>query len=184
MRYRLGLFSLLVVLAAGAGCVGQAPMEPPKRGFYKGEPARFEAPVDRVWDAAVVAVEELGWSVATMDRERGLIVLKWSYVYNPSFGRYARVYSPPPTKELKHSVIKPYLRKISYYEKTASPTPIFVREKMTIRLKPASEGATMVSIDYVIVPFYDQKIGYLGAVRSRGMVEGKILRRMEEVLGG
>ncbi len=184
MRYRVGLFSLLVVLAAGVGCVGEAPMEPPKRGFYKGEPVRFEAPVDRVWDAAVVAVEELDWSVAKMDRKRGIIVLKWSYVYNPSFGEYARVYSPPSTKELKHSVIKPYLRKISYYEKTASPTPLFVREKLTMRLKPVSEGATMVDIDYLIVPFYDQKIGYLGAVRSRGTVERRILGRMKEVLGG
>jgi len=185
-RYtRKSLFSLMALLFV-AGCVGEVPMEPPKRGFYKNGPLVFKASYDSVWSATMMAVRELGWDMKISDKERGTIRLATSYVYNTYFEKYDRIYMEPTNKEIEGSRVKSYLRRISYFEKItpppAPPNPKFVREDLKIELASLSPSETQVKINYKIMPYYDYKIGYLGTVKSNGYVEKKLFRRIQEIL--
>jgi hypothetical protein len=176
---RLGLSLSLLLMV---GCIAETPQEPPKRGFYRSEPVVFSAPYDDVWSAALRVVEELNWNTKNVDKQKGLIELRTSYVYNPYFGEYTRVYSEPKNGEFERSKIKPYLREISYYEKTAPPTPKFVKEALNLKLESLSSSETQVKINYEIMPYYDYKIGYLGTVKSNGHVEKHLFKRIQEIL--
>lgn len=176
----------LVTLFILAGCVGEVPIEPPKRGFYKNEPVVLKASYDEVWSALILAVEEYGWDLKNIDKESGSIELMTSYVYNPSFEKYYRVYIEPANIEIENSKVKPYLRRISHYEKItpppAPPNAKFVREELKIEVNSLSPSETQVKMNYKIMPYFDYKIGYLGAVRSNGYVEKKLFKRTNEIL--
>ena len=176
---RLGLSLFLLLMA---GCIAETPQESPKGGFYKNEPVTFGAPYDNVWQATATAVEELKWDTKNVNKGTGIIELRTSYVYNTSFGKYERVYLEPKNSEFERSKIKPYLRKISYYEKDAPPTPEFVRETLNVKVKALSSSETQVKINYEIMPYYDYRIGYLGTVKSNGYVEKHLFKRIQEVL--
>ncbi len=176
---RLGLSLFLLVRV---GCIAETPQEPPKRGFYNNDPVTFSAPYDDVWLAAVMAVEELNWDTKNVDKGTGIIELRTSYVYNTSFGKYERVYLEPRNGEFERSKIKPYLRKISYYEQDAPPTPEFVRETLNVKVKTLSPSEIWVKINYDIMPYYDYRIGYLGTVKSNGYVEKHLFKRIQEIL--
>jgi hypothetical protein len=176
---RLGLSLFLLVMA---GCIAETPQEPPIRGLYSNEPVTFSAPYDDVWLATATAVGELNWDTKMADKGIGVIELRTSYVYNPSFGRYERVYLEPKNSEFERSKIKPYLREISYYEQDAPPTPKFVRETLNIKVKALSSSETQVKINYGIMPYYDYRIGYLGTVKSNGYVEKRLFKRIQEIL--
>lgn len=182
---RKSLFPLTVLLLL-VGCVGEVPLEPPRRGFYKNEPVVFKAPYDNVWSATMMAVKELEWDVKDSDKERGTIRLATSYVYNTYFEKYDRVYAEPTNGEIEGSRVRPYLRRISYFEKItpppAPPNPKFVREDLKIELAGLSPSETRVKINYRIMPYYDYKIGYLGTVRSNGYVEKGLFKRIGEIL--
>ncbi|MGH7889919.1 MAG: OmpA family protein [Thermodesulfobacteriota bacterium] len=180
------LFFSLMALFILAGCVGEVPIEPPKRGFYNNEPFVITAAYDEVWSALIVAVEEYGWDVKNIDKEKGSIQLLTSYVFTPSFERYYRVYLEPRNNEIEKSKVRPYLRRISYYEKItpppAPPNAQFVKEDLKIEVKSLSPSETQIKMNYKIMPYYDYKIGYLGTVRSKGYVEKKLIQRTNEVL--
>ncbi len=175
---------LAVLLTVLSSCVGSEPIDVPQGGLYRNEPVTYMAPRDRVWDATLAALREYGWDIKRLDKEHGNIVLLTSYVYNPSFGENRRVYVKPSSREVENSKIRAYLRRISYYEKTAPPTPLFVREKMKITLKSISPEATQVRIKYWIWPYYDSRVGYVGTVRSKGYVERKIFDHIGRLLEG
>lgn len=176
---RLGLSLFLLVMA---GCIAETPQEPPRRGLYNNEPVTFSAPYDDVWLATATAVEELNWDTKNADKGMGIIELRTSYVYNPSFGKYERVYLEAKNGEFERSKIKPYLREISYYEQDAPPTPEFVRGTLNIKVKALSSSETQVKINYEIMPYYDYRIGYLGTVKSNGYVEKRPFKRIQEIL--
>ncbi|MER3447111.1 MAG: hypothetical protein C4291_09825 [Candidatus Dadabacteria bacterium] len=177
---RLGLSLPLFVIMVG--CIAETPQEPPRREIYKNEPVTFSAPYDDVWAAAVTAIEELKWDIKNADKGMGIIQLRTSYVYNTSFGKYERVYLEPKNGEFEHSKIKPYLRKISYYEQDAPPIPEFVRETLNVKVKAISPYETQIKINYEIMPYYNYRIGYLGTVRSKGYVEKRLFKRIQEIL--
>lgn len=182
---RKPFFSLIALFFLG-GCVGEVPIEPPKRGFYKNEPVVFKASYDEVWAALIMAVGEARWDIKNVDKERGTIQLMTSYVYNPSFEKYDRLYTEPTNYEIENSKVRPYLRRISYYEKItpppAPPNAKFVKEDLKIEVKGLSPTETQVKMNYKIMPYYDYKIGYLGTVRSKGYVEKKLFKRTNEIL--
>jgi len=187
MRKYVGMsFFFPLVLFFLAGCVGEVPIEPPKRGFYKNEPVVLKASYDEVWSALIVAVDEYGWDVKNIDKEKGTIQLMTSYVFTPSFEKYYRVYVEPRNYEIEKSKVRPYLRRISYYEKiTPPPAPPhaqFVKEDLKIEVKSLSPSETQVKMNYKIMPYHDYKIGYLGTVRSKGYVEKKLIQRTNELL--
>lgn len=177
------LFVLGFLLFA-SGCVGTVPLDAPKKGLYENEPALFSAPHDRVWEAALQAVSELGWDIGSADKERGVIRLVPSYVYNPFFEEYKRIYREPTREEAKDSNIKPYLRRISYYEKNTPMNPLFVREDMTIEVRSLSPQQVQVKISYKIVPYYNYTVGYVGTVKSKGRVEKALFKRIGELVNG
>jgi peptidoglycan-associated lipoprotein len=179
------LFSSLLLFFL-ASCVGEVPIEPPKRGFYKNEPVVFKSSCDEVWSATIMAVGELGWDIEKADKEKGEIELITSYVYNSYFEKYERVYVEPTNVQLEKSRVSPYLRKISYYEKItpppAPPNPKFVKENLGIKVTSLSTMETEVKVSYKIAPYYDYKIGYLGTVRSNGRFEKDLFKRINEIL--
>ncbi|GIW48100.1 MAG: hypothetical protein KatS3mg078_1977 [Deltaproteobacteria bacterium] len=177
---------LLTMLVLLLGCIGEVPVEPPKKGFYENKPVVFKSSYDEVWEATTRAIKELNWDTKAVDREKGIVEFMTSYVYNPSFNEYSRVYVEPSNDDIKNSRVKPYLRRISHYEKLtpppAPPNPKFVKEKLKIKLKPVNTSETELQIDYRIMPYYDYKIGYLGTVKSNGYLEKKITSRIQEIL--
>src|SRR3990172_9314063 len=174
----LSLLTLIMLL----GCVGETPQEPPKYGFYKNEPVVFRSPYDDVWTATLLAVQELNWDISNADKTKGIIELKTSYVYTEVFGEYTRMYVEPNNVEMEKSKIKPYLTRISYYEKTAPPNPKFVRETLEVNVKSLEPTETEVKANYKTMPYYDYKIGYLGSVRSNGYLEKNLFKRIQEIL--
>ena len=174
----LSLLTLIMLL----GCVGETPQEPPKYGFYKNEPVVFRSPYDDVWTATLLAVQELNWAINNADKTKGIIELKTSYVYTEVFGEYTRMYVEPNNVEMEKSKIKPYLTRISYYEKTAPPNPKFVRETLEVNVKSLEPTETEVKANYKTMPYYDYKIGYLGSVRSNGYLEKNLFKRIQEIL--
>jgi hypothetical protein len=175
------LFALGFLLIA-SGCVGTTPLDAPKKGFYENKPVVFSAPYDRVWEATLQAVSGLGWDVKSADEARGVVRLAPSYVYNPSFGEYKRIYREPTREEAKNSKIKPYLRRISYYEKNTPMNPLFVREDMTIEVKSLSSQETQVKVNYKITPYYDYTVGYVGTIGSKGRVEKALFKKIGELV--
>lgn len=180
-------FAAAVLVSFGiliAGCIGGDPTSSSRRTFYDKEPIVFITSYEALWDTAMIAVGELNWDVKYPDKENGIIKLMTSYVYNPSFGEYKRVYVEPTNEEAEKSKIKPYLRRISHYEKDSPINPLFVKEDMVVKLKSISQSETEIVIDYRLRPYYDYKVGYIGHMKSRGRVEKKLLERIQELLEG
>lgn len=165
-------------------CVGRIPAGPQVK--YRSDAVTFNAGYDEVWDATVTAVGEIKWDVKFSDKAKGEIKLQPSFVYNPAFAEYIRVYREPTDKQIEDSNVDPYLREISYYEKVtpapAPPHPLFARETMTIKVDHVSATTTEVEVKYMIEPFNDYKIGYLGSVPSKGKLEKSIYERIDRII--
>ncbi len=178
--------TFLILLCAGlfTGCVGRIQAGPPVT--YKNETVTFNAGYDEVWDATLTAVDETSWNVKSSDKTKGEIKLQPSFVYNPAFAEYVRIYKEPTNKQIEDSNVEPYLREISYFEKVtpppAPPHPLFSRETMTIKVEGFSAVSTGVKINYMIEPFNDYQIGYLGTVPSKGKLENSIYKRINEII--
>lgn len=180
-------FILILSLLFIVSCVGETPVGPPPRGgYYKNEPVVYKYKYDEVWSATVAAVKELTWDIETTDNLNGEIKLLPSYIYNPKFAEYRRVYAQPTNKEIENSKVLPYLRRISYFEKItpppAPPHPTFIKERLNLQVTSLTPDDTEVRINYKIMPYFDYKIGYLGTVRSRGHVEKMLFDKINETL--
>lgn len=179
---RTSIWTVLLAPLLVAGCVATDQLDIPEGGFYENEPVIFSATYDEVWNATRAAVRETGWFTRKTDQRKGIMDMMSSFVYNPTFDEYRRVYKQPSNKDLKKSTIRAYLRNISYYEKGAPPNPMFIKENMSLRVESISMNETSVKIDYKIMPFYDYKVGYLGTVRSRGRFEKGLFKRIQQML--
>ncbi|MGQ0793439.1 MAG: OmpA family protein [Deltaproteobacteria bacterium] len=179
------LFYIAFALSLLAGCVGRTPVEPP-RGVHQGKPAVISHSYDDAWTAALLAIEGIGWKVESADKASGTIALASSYVYNPSFANYERVYAEPLNSDIGRSKMKSYLRRISDYEKItpppAPPNPQFTKEQMCLKLTAVSDAETAIRADYRIFPYHDYKIGYLGAVKSNGSLEKNLFKQIDSII--
>ncbi len=186
-KYSIKFVSSIFALFLLSSCIGETPVSHiPEEGYYKNEPVVFHGSYEEVWSASVSAVEQLDWEIKEKDELDGKIQLLTSYVYNPSFEEHKRVYSEPTNKEIKNSIMLPYLRKISYFEKItpppAPPKPQFIKEKLKLTVTSISPSETSVKVDFKIMPYFDYKIGYLGTARSKGYVEKSIFNHIDETL--
>lgn len=182
MAKKLSISAVSLLVFVLSGCIASDQLNEPESGFYENKPIVFSAPYDEVWNATIAAVREVDWFTKTQDRRNGLIKFMYSYVYNSYFDEYKRVYKEPSKKQLERSKIKTYLRNIAYYEQSAPPTPLFVKERMKIKVDSISINETTVFIDYKVMPFYDYKVGYLGTLRSRGRMEKGLFKRIQDIL--
>lgn len=185
-------FVSLFLLALITSCVGEIPINEPKGGYWKNEAVTYNKEYDMVWDATLQAAKELDWDISWSDRPTGKIQYKTSYVYNSSFEKQERAYVEPTRgdttlEQVENARIMPYLRTISYFEKAtprqAPPHPLYTKEKLNIKVKREGDSAASVKANYLIVPFFDYKIGQLGGVRSKGKVEKALYARIDEIIG-
>ncbi len=167
-------------------CLGRIPVGEEDQVFYENKPRVYNESYSDVWDAAVEVAEKLDWKIASVDEKTGRIVFAPSYVYKSKRKMVDRVYSKPPAEELENSIVMTHLKRVSYFEKAtpkeAPPHPIYTKEYLRITVKPKGEEKTQVKVDYKIVPYFDYKIGHLGAVRSKGYLEEGIYNQISELL--
>jgi len=164
------------------GCHGHFAVDPPKGGKYKSKPVDFNHGYNDVWSAAISSLEDMGWDIKKLDRDKGEIHLQTSFVYTPSFDVLSRIYVEPLNQDIEKSYIIPYLRSISYYEKTTEMDPRFTRENLKLVFTSVNDSHTQVKPKYKIEPYYSYKIGYIGSVRSNGEFESNLLSRMDDIL--
>ena len=181
LALKIGVCVILVTLS---GCIAGDPLDAPEGGYYKSKPVTYSAPEEVVWDATLEALREQAWDIRSIDKELGRIVLKTAYVYNPSFGVNKRVYVEPSRDEAANSRIKPYLRRISYYKQIVPLNPLYARERLEVFIKSLSPEETQVRISYIIWPYYGSNRGYIGSVRSKGVMETAILDHIKRALDG
>lgn len=180
------IFLVITVLFLSS-CLARIPVgEEPEEGYYENKPESYEYSYDTVWDATLKAAHELDWEIAEADKSSGSIEFKPSWVYNARYEIPKRVYSEPTTGETDHSRTTSYLKSISYFEKAtpdkAPPNPVYIKEYLNIDTESRGSEETLVKANYKIVPYFDNKIGHLGTVRSRGVVERKLYTRIGEIL--
>jgi outer membrane protein OmpA-like peptidoglycan-associated protein len=175
------LTSLILVMAF-ISCHGHFAVDPPRQGKYKNEVIDFDKGYDEVWSAALTSLDNANWDIKKADKEKGEIHLQPSYVYTPEFDILSRIYVEPANQEIEESFIKPYLRSISYYEKTTEMDPKFVRETLNLKFIPVSDNQTQVKANFKIEPYYSYKVGYIGSVRSNGEFEKSLFADMNEEL--
>lgn len=175
-------FILIIFILSLLGCHGHFAMNVPEEGKYDNKPYTFSHGYDDVWSAILNCIQDMGWDIEKVDKEKGEINLRTSYVYNPEFGVLSRIYAEPTNEEAKDSVIKPYLRSMAYYEKTTAMDPEFTRENLNINVIIVSDSQTNVKINYKIEPYYDYTIGYIGSTRSKGKLENTISLCIDEKL--
>jgi len=180
IKITLGLFIFTVVI----GCVGRTPVGTPVK--YKSTPVIFNAEFEDVWNAALIAAEELDWNIKSFDESKGEIKFQVSYVYDPHFADFVRIYKEPINKEIRNSDVEPYLREISYFEKItpppAPPHPQYVREDLKLIVESLGSASTQVTAKYKIEPYNDYKIGYIGTVQSKGKLENTLMERINQIL--
>lgn len=174
--------TLLLVVMAFVSCHGHFAVNPPREGKYKNVEIDFDKGYDEVWSAALTSLENTNWDIKNADKEKGEIHLQPSYVYTPEFDVLSRIYVEPTNQEIEESFIKPYLRSISYYEKTTVMDPKFVRETLNLKFVPVSDDHTKVKANYKIEPYYSYKVGYIGSVRSNGEFEKGLFADMDGIL--
>lgn len=177
------MLSILVL----SSCLARIPVgEDPEEGYYQNEPEVYKKDYDTVWDATVKAAEELDWKIKQKDKSSGKISFSPSYVYNARYKIPRRIYNEPSIDDADNSRTMSYLKSISYFEKAtpkeAPPHPVYIREYLTVNVNDKSDDKTSVKADYKIVPYFDYKIGHLGTVRSRGVLEKGLYSRISEIL--
>ncbi len=177
---------LLLLVFTFIGCLGRAPSG--KAPKYENEPFLFNADYDTVWNATLSAARGLGWDIQNADETTGRIDFVPSFVINPEFDQYVRVYQEPTNQEAKVSDVLPYLRRMTYFDKLtpppAPPHPYFTRETLSIDVTEFTANSTKVFAKYQIDPFFDYKIGYLGSVPSKGVLENQLFDRIAEIIAG
>jgi hypothetical protein len=141
----------------------------------------FNAPMEKVYEAAVRSVAFLQWPIAFSNEEEGTIRLKEAYVYGKG-GKIYRSYTYPSHSDTRHSNINYYLERVARYTPGTAAT-IFTQENLKITLKKVSDTKTDVIIDYSIRPYtLDGTIGY--EVISNGYIESIIVDNMKDILAG
>lgn len=177
---------LLMPLLFLASCIAEVPVNVPEDGYWKNHAVKYNKDYDKVWDAAAQAADEIGWTIKYADKPTGKILFENSWVIDPLFGKAQRTYSRPGERVANDSNVTSYLHKISYWTKLtppqAPPNPLFTKEKLSIDVDKAGASATKVKANYSIFPFFDYKIGQLGNVRSRGVLEEAYYARIQEIL--
>jgi len=167
-------------------CIAEAPVNVPKEGYWKNHPVEFNKSYDKVWDATMQASEEIGWKIKWADKPSGKIQFENSYVIDPLFGGPQRVYEQPTRRVAEESSVMSYLNRVSYFTKLtpqqAPPNPQFTKEKLSINVDSIDSSNTKVKANYMIIPYFDYKIGPLGAVRSRGELEEALYARITEII--
>ena len=185
MRNFICSLSVVTVVILLSGCLGTMNKSKPRGEYYQQEPAKYVYDYDKVWQATLNAANVLDWGISSKDKQTGEIRFLTSYVYNPEFGKYSRVYSEPTRRQAEESNVKTYLRKISYWDKKtvrqAPPNPQYVRESLTVYVRPKSNN-TEVLANYGIHPYFDYKIGYLGGARSKGKLENLLYDEIGKLL--
>ena len=166
MKHFLLVIPLLILIS----CIAEAPVNVPEEGYWKNHPIEFNKSYDKVWDAALQASEEIGWKIKWTDKPTGKIQFEDSYVIDPLYGGPERVYERPSRAVAEESSVMSYLNKVSYFTKLtpqqAPPNPQFTKEKLSVDVKSIDSTNTEVKANYMIIPYFDYKIGPLGAVRS------------------
>jgi len=143
--------------------------------------AKFNAPYDQVFSAAVESVQFLKWPIAFVEQDGGSIRLQEAYVYNKD-GKLFRSYTWPSKSDTSRSNINYYLEKVGKYTPGTADT-LFTQENLKIEVTKVSDGVTNVLIDYSIRPYtLAGTIGY--EVMSNGYIESLIMDHMKDVLGG
>ena len=174
--------TFLLLVMAFVSCHGHFAVDPPREGKYKNVEIDFDRGYDEVWEAALSSLDNANWDVKMADKEKGKISLQPSFVYTPEFDMLSRIYVEPTNQEIEESFIKPYLRSISYYEKTTVMDPKFVRETLDLIFTPVDYNHTKVKANYKIEPYYSYKVGYIGSVRSNGEFEKSLFADMDGIL--
>jgi len=175
-------FILFLLAMSFVSCHGHFAVDPPRQGKYKNKVVDFDKSYDEVWSAALTSLDNANWDIKKADKEKGEIHLQPSYVYTPEFDILSRIYVEPTNQEIDESFIKPYLRSVSYYEKTTVMDPKFVRETLNLKFTPVSDDQTQVKANFKVEPYYSYKVGYIGSVRSNGKFEKSLFANMNEVL--
>lgn len=175
-------FTLLILAVTFISCHGHFAVDAPRAGKYKNVVVNFDKGYDEVWSAALTSLDNANWDIKKADKEKGEIHLQPSYVYTPEFDVLSRIYVEPANREIEESFIKPYLRSISYYEKTTEMDPKFVRETLNLKFTPVSDNQTQMKANFKVEPYYSYKVGYIGSVRSNGEFEKSLFADMNEVL--
>ena len=177
---------LLLPLLFFASCIAEVPVNVPEDGYWKNHAVKYNKNYDKVWDAAAQAADEIGWTIKYADKPTGKIVFEHSWVIDPLFGKAERVYQPPSKAVAEDSNVTSYLHKVSYWTKLtppqAPPNPQFTSEKLSIDVDKINSTSTKVKANYSLWPYFDYKIGQLGNVRSRGMLEEAYYARVQEIL--
>ena len=182
MKCCLLVLPLLFIIS----CVAEAPVNVPREGYWKNHPIVFNKSYDKVWDAALRASKEVGWNIKSADKTTGKIQFQNSYVIDPLFGGPQRVYKRPSKQVAEESSVMSYLNKVSYFTKLtpqqAPPHPQYTKEKLSVDVKSLDASKTQVKANYMIIPYFDYKIGPLGAVRSRGELEEALYARITQII--
>lgn len=177
---------LLLPLMFFVSCVAEVPVNVPEDGYWKNHAVKYNKNYDKVWNAADQAANEMGWKIKYSDKPTGKIQFEHAWVIDPLFGKAQRTYSRPGERTANESNVTSYLHKISYWTKLtpteAPPHPLFTKEKLHVDVSRAGENSTKVKANYTVIPFFDYKIGQLGTVRSRGMLEEAYYARVNEIL--
>ncbi|MGI9535374.1 MAG: OmpA family protein [Thermodesulfobacteriota bacterium] len=182
MRYCLFVLPLLFIIS----CIAGAPVNVPEDGYWENHPIEFNNSYDEVWNAALQASEEIGWNIKWADKPTGKIQFENTYVIDPLFGGPQRVYEKPSKETAEDSSVMSYLNKVSYFTKLtpqqAPPHPQFTKEKLSVDVKSMDSTRTQVKANHMIIPYFDYKIGPLGAVRSRGELEEAFYARVTQII--
>lgn len=174
--------TFLLVAMAVVSCHGHFAVDTHRHDKYKNVEMDYDKGYDEVWSAALNSLENTNWDIKKADKEKGEIHLQPSFVYTPEFDMLSRIYVEPTNQDIEESFIKPYLRSISYYEKTTEMDPKFVRETLNLKFTPVDDNHTKVKANYKIEPYYSYKIGYIGSVRSNGEFEKGLFSDMHGIL--
>ncbi|NIP38102.1 MAG: OmpA family protein [Candidatus Dadabacteria bacterium] len=174
--------TFLLVIMAFVSCHGHFAVDTPREGKYKNVEMDYDKGYDEVWSAALTSLNNANWDIKKADKEKGEIHLQPSYVYTPEFDMLSRIYVEPTNQQIEESFIKPYLRSISYYEKTTEMDPKFTRETLNLKFTPVDDNHTKVKANYQIEPYYSYKVGYIGSVRSNGEFEKGLFSDMHASL--
>ncbi|HET7290390.1 MAG TPA: hypothetical protein VFJ67_08140 [Thermodesulfobacteriota bacterium] len=141
----------------------------------------FNAPLDKVFAAAVESVQFLKWPIAFAEQQDGTIRLQEAYVYEKN-GKLFRSYTWPSSSDTSRSNVNYYLEKVGKYTPGTSETH-FTQENLKVTVTKVSNEVTEVKIDYYIHPYtFEGTIGY--EVMSNGYIESIIIDHMKDILGG
>lgn len=131
----------------------------------------FDAPFDRVWDAALKVIQHGGWDILHAEKGKGLIQTRWTEFSEGTFG--PSVATKPPRLTWEYG----------YYHKVKLDSG---RSQLKIGIVP-SKGGTRVSVSAEIqeYSFHRDLREYNWVERdSNGAIELFFLDRLNESLNG